>query len=59
MIEYQILRCFMDFALLIIGLWAIATLAVQLMFTKRKSRSRLEPAKRQTKLYIHSLSDDR
>lgn len=38
-----------------IGLWAIATLAVELAVMKRKSRPRLAPTKRQKKTIIYSV----
>lgn len=42
-----------------IGLWAIATLTVELALMKRKRRPRRGTPKRQKKLYIHSIADDR
>lgn len=42
-----------------IGLWAIATLTVELAILERKSRPGRQSTKRQKKLYIHSIADDR
>jgi len=38
-----------------IGLWAIAALTVELALMERKRRPRLEPPKRQRKLYVHTI----
>jgi len=40
-----------------IGLWAIATLTVELAIMKRKSRPRLAPTKRQGKFYNIIVTD--
>ena len=61
MTDYIIFRTILDFGLLFFGLWAIATLTVQLMFMnmKRKSRSGRQSTKRQRNLYIHSIPNDK
>lgn len=58
MTMFQVYATFAAYALFIIVLWAAASLIVQRMFAKKKNRPRSEPSKRQTKLYIHSLSED-
>lgn len=59
MFEY-IFNVFLGYSLLIIGLWGIATIAVEWMLWKKKSRVRLASEQRQgqRKLYIHSIADD-
>ena len=56
---YYVFRTVLDFTLLIVGIWAIATLTVELAIMKRKSRPRRQSTERQKKLYIHSIADDR
>lgn len=51
----QVTATILGYMLLIVGLWAMASLAVMLIW---KSRPRLEPAERQEELYIHSMTDN-
>ena len=52
---YLVFSVFLGYSLLIVGLWAIVTIAVECML---KSRPKLDTSKRQRKLFIHSLSED-
>ena len=52
---YLVFSVFLGYSLLIIGLWAIATIAVECMLKSRPGR---QSTKRQRKLFIHSLSED-
>ena len=59
MVEYIVFRIIMDYIVLLVGLWAIATLTVELAILERKSRPGRQSTERQKKLYIHSIADDR
>lgn len=54
---YYVFRTVLDFTLLIVGIWAIATLTVELAIMKRKSRPRLGTPKRQGKFYNIIVTD--
>lgn len=54
MIDYIIYRCILDYTLILFGLWAISEVITNTLF-KRKRRPRLEPSKRQRKLYVHTI----
>ena len=55
MTAYLVFSVFIGYSLLVVGLWAIVTIAVECML---KSRPKLDTSKRQRKLFIHSLSED-
>lgn len=57
MTGYIVFRTILDFGLLFFGLWAIGTLAANLII--EKCRPGRTPSKRQKKMYIHSIADDR
>lgn len=53
---YLVFGVFLGYSLLIVGLWAIVTIAVELMLMKKKSRVRLQSEQRQRKLFIHTIT---
>jgi hypothetical protein len=59
MSDYIIFRCIMDYALILFGIWAIAAIVTNALFAEMKRRPRIGASKRQGKLYIHSIADDR
>ncbi len=54
MIDYIIYRTILDYTLLLFGLWAIGEVIASALLTKKR-RPRLEPPKRQRKLYVHTI----
>lgn len=52
----QVIAVTLNFMLLLVGLWAVSTLAVELM--TRKSRPGRQSTKRHRKLYVHSIAED-
>ena len=54
---FQVIATVLNFMVLLFGLWAVASLMVELALMKRKSRPRLAPTKRQGKFYNIIVTD--